>query len=147
MVDKTFSQLAEEAQILLDTQAQEIQSQKKGLDLRAAKVKKSERDIAEKEKQLAEWEAALTKQYDEVSRIKNAVRLETKASEAEERANMTLEQAELKLKEANQAIKQAELMREEILDREERCTAREKDMRERIRQELAGGLLKSFTGK
>lgn len=146
MAEKTFLQLADEADKLVKAQLDEVEKAKVGLNLRTARVKKSERDAQEKEKQLAEWEQALNRKYEEVSRLENAKFLETKANQQNERASQMLAKAEELKTNAEAELAEAHLMKEEITARELAVTAREKDMRERIKREVADGLLKSFSG-
>lgn len=146
MAEKTFLQLADEADKLVKAQLDEVEKAKVGLNLRTARVKKSERDAQEKEKQLAEWEQALNRKYEEVSRMENAKFLETKANQQNERASQMLAKAEELKTKAEAELAEAKFMKEEITARELAITAREKDMRERIKREVADGLLKSFSG-
>lgn len=146
MAEKTFLQLADEADKLVKAQLDEVEKAKVGLNLRTARVKKSERDAQEKEKQLAEWEQALNRKYEEVSRLENAKFLETKANQQNERASQMLAKAEELKTKAEAELAEAKFMKEEITARELAITAREKDMRERIKREVADGLLKSFSG-
>lgn len=146
MAEKTFLQLADEADKLVKAQLDEVEKAKVGLNLRTARVKKSERDAQEKEKQLAEWERELDKKYEEVSRMENAKFLESKANQQNERASQMLAKAEELKTKAEAELAEAHFMKEEIAARELAITAREKDMRERIKREVADGLLKSFSG-
>jgi hypothetical protein len=146
MAEKTFLQLADEADKLVKAQLDEVEKAKVGLNLRTARVKKSERDAQEKEKQLAEWELALNRKYEEVSRMENAKFLESKANQQNERASQMLAKAEDLKTKAEAELAEAHFMKEEIAARELAVTAREKDMRERIKREVADGLLKSFSG-
>lgn len=146
-MEKSLIQIAEEAQKMVDAQLEEVEKLKVGLNLRQARVKKAERDAQEKEKQLAEWDKALNKKYEEVSRLENARFMEVKASQQNEHAGAKLEEAKALVKKAEADLAEAKQLRAEITEHELAVTAREKDMRERIRREVADSLLTSFTGK
>ena len=143
-MDKTFIQLAEQAEAEIAASKVEIDKQKKGLDLRTGRVKQRERNVTEKEKQLGEWEKALNAKYEEISRMENAKFLEMKANQQNNSAEIKLSEARELVKKGEADMAEAKAMQAEILERETKCTIREKDMRKRIKNEVAQGLLAGF---
>jgi len=144
---KSFIQLAEEAEKFIKIQKEEIDKKNKSISMRTGRVKKQEQQALEKEKQLKEWETALNAKYEEISRIENAKFLELRANQDNERAGQKLAEAQKLSKQAEEMMAEAKAMKEEIYKREEKCTIREKGMRERIKNEVAQGLMAGFMGK
>jgi len=140
----TFAQQAQDEVTKLH---QEIDGQKKGLDLRMARIKKRESEIAERDKQLGEWEKVLTKKYDEVSRIENARLLEMRANDQETKAQIKLAEANKTLEAAKKQLAEAALREQQVLDRELAVTTREKEFRTKLQQEFAQSLVAGITGR
>lgn len=139
--------IAQQAQDEVTKLHQEIDGQKKGLDLRMARIKKRESEIAERDKQLGEWEKVLTKKYDEVSRIENARLLEMRANDQETKAQIKLAEANKTLEAAKNKLAEAALREQQVLDRELAVTTREKEFRTKLQQEFAQSLVAGITGR
>ena len=140
-------QLAQQAQDIVNSQQKEIDGQKKGLDLRMARIKHREKDVDERDKQLAEWEVALNKKYEEVSRIENARLLEMRANDQETKAQIKLAEARKTADDAKAKLAEVTLREEQILARELAVTTREKEYRTKLQQEFAQSLVAGITGR
>lgn len=140
-------EIAQQAQDLVKSQQHEIDAQKKGLDLRMARIKKREGDVAEREKQLSEWETVLNKKYEEVSRLENASILESRAKDQDNKAQMRLAEAMKKAEAAQAKLAEAELREQQVLERELTVTTREKEYRTKLQQEFAQSLVAGITGR
>lgn len=139
--------IAQQAQDLVKLQQDEINGQKKGLDLRMARIKHRETEIAERDKQLAEWEKALNKKYEEVSRIENARLLEMRATDQETKAQIKLAEANKLAEQAKAKLSEVALREQQVLDRELAVTTREKEYRTKLQQEFAQSLVAGITGR
>lgn len=139
--------IAQQAQELVEKEKQEIDGQKKGLDLRMARIKKRENEIDERDKQLAEWEKALNKKYEEISRIENAKLLEMRANDQETKAQIKLAEANKLAEEGRQKLAEVALREQQVLDRELAVTTREKEYRTKLQQEFAQSLVAGITGR
>lgn len=140
-----FTEVAQAWQLQLEAEREQIENQKKGLDLRQSRIKKREVEQAEKDKQLSEWERALNKQYEEVRRLVNV-------KKAQEKAEQDLTDADRRMKQVNERLRQAEeleaankLRQEELIAKEQRILEREKTYREKIRQETVDAVFKNLT--
>lgn len=139
-------ELAKEMQADFDKQRIEVENLKKGLDLRAAKVKKAEKEIEEKNKQLAEWEIALNKKYEEVSRIENAKFLEMKAEQEVAKAEQERIEIRKIAEDTEKKLAEIKLREEEVVVREQEVTQREKDYREKIKRQVADKMAEQYLG-
>lgn len=139
-------ELAKEMQADFNRQQEEMENLKKGLNLRAAKVKKAERELEEKNKQLAEWEIALNKKYEEVSRIENAKFLEMKAEQEVAKAEQERIEIRKIAEDTEKKLAEIKLREEEVVVREQEVTQREKDYREKIKRQVADKMAEQYLG-
>lgn len=139
-------ELAKEMQADFDKQREEMENLKKGLNLRAAKVKKAERELEEKNKQLAEWEVALNKKYEEVSRMENAKFLEMKAQQEVAKAEQERIEIRRIAEETELKLAEIKLREEEVVAREQAVTQREKGYREKIKRQVADKMAEQYLG-
>lgn len=139
-------ELAKEMQADFDKQKEELENSRKGLNLRAAKIKKAEGEITEKEKQLGEWERVLNQKYEEVSRMENAKFIEMRAQQDVAKAEQQRAETRRVLEETEKRLLEIKLREEEVVAREQAVTQREKDYREKIRREIADKMASQYLG-
>lgn len=140
-----FASLAQQLNDFFDAQKNEITNLKKGLDLRTARIKATERDVEEKKKQLDEWDKVLNKKYEEVSRLDNARKMEEGARLEHVEADRKIADAQKQLDEVTVKLKEVEAREKEVVLRELAVSDREKNYRKTIKEETIGAIFKNFT--